>query len=117
MRALFLAVVLGIATLGVMAVNPSRAQAQGGPGYYSNTYPVRYWRGGSRWRGGSHYYYPRYYGGYYRGYYPGYYGGYYPGYYRPYYYPGYSNYYSPGYPSYYPGYMYYGNYGRGYYPY
>lgn len=125
MRGLFLTLVVAVASLGWTAATPSVAEARDGPAFYSSTTPVRWYRGGSRWRGYSHYYYPRsygYYGGYYNPGYSYYYSpgynysyyynpGYYsPGYYSPgYYNPGYSNYYNPGY---YPGGSYY--YYRGY---
>jgi len=68
MRALFLSLVLGVATLGLIGANPSSARAEGIPGIYGSTIPVSHYRGGSHYRyyrggshyyrGGSHYYYP-----------------------------------------------------------
>ena len=103
MRAFLLALVIGVTSLGGLALTPSHADAhewQSG----DDTIAVR-WHGGHYhhgWYGGSHYYTPYYGGGYY---YPSYY--YNPGY-NYYYSPGYSNYYSPGYSNYYvPAYRYY----------
>jgi hypothetical protein len=98
MRALFLTIALMAGSLGLVASTPSKADAQPrGWGWYSYDYGrPNYWRGGSRWRGGS-WRGRSYYGGYYR---PRYYGRYY--YPAPYY--G-SYYYSPGYYSS-PGYYY-----------
>jgi hypothetical protein len=107
MRALVLSLVLGVATLGFMALTPSQAPAQEWHGNH-DTYAVRWggWRGGwGGWRGGwgglrGGTYWRGGWGGW-GGYYPSYGYGYYP-YYGSYYYPGYSSYYSyPGYSSYY----------------
>jgi len=104
MRALFLTIVLGIASLGWIALTPSHAEARYGRGGWYRGYPAYYggWRGGSHWRGwygGSPYYYPAY---RYR-WYPRYYGYSYPLYGSYYYSPGFVPYYSPG-DSYYYGY-------------
>src|SRR5438105_7635300 len=103
MRALFLSLVLGIASLGWIAVTPTQAEARHWRGYYGG-YPAYYgWRGGYRgWYGGSHYRYWR--GGSY--YYPAYRYSWYPRYYYGSSYPAYSTYYfsSPAdYDYYYPG--------------
>ncbi len=105
MRAFLLALVIGVTSLGGLALAPSHADAHE---WQSNddTIAVR-WRGWSHYRnfGGSYYYTPYYWGGYsYPSYYstPSYY--YSPGY--DYYSPGYNYYYSPGYYNY-PTYRYY----------
>jgi len=72
MRSLFLSLVLGVATLGVIGT-PSTAEAHPRGGYHGYNHGANaHWRGGSHyWRGGSHYVYPGvsiyytpYYGGY-----------------------------------------------------
>ncbi len=89
MRALFLAAVLGIASLGLIAVAPQKAEAarHWRGGWYGGypAYGAYYWRGGSHWRGASHYWYPGWGAYYYPSYYSyGYYGA------MPYYYPSYT---------------------------
>jgi hypothetical protein len=103
MRSLFLSLVLGLATLGMMATpSASRADDPNRSGYYASDQTMLVdwrggrWRGGTRyWRGGTRWSYPRY--GY------GYYGvpnyGYY--YTAPSYYYDYSNYPYPTYRYYY----------------
>ena len=92
MRALILALVIGVMSLGSLTVTPASASAQEWRGD-GDTVAVR-WRGWSHYRHwGSRYYYPSY--GYWGGAYysPSYY--YAPSYYTP------SYYYGPGYSSYY----------------
>jgi hypothetical protein len=100
MRALILALVMGLMSLGSLALTPTNADAREWR-TSADTVAVARWRGGSfyRWRGGSRYYYPgfRNWGG---GYYAPSYG--YSSYVYPsydYYDPGFSYYYSPAYPS------------------
>jgi hypothetical protein len=107
MRAVLLAAVVGIMSLGALALAlaPSQVNARE---WQSNddTVAVR-WHGGGRyggWHGGTHYYAPHYWRGVSDYYYPPYgYGNYY----APTY--GYSNYYSPSYR--YSSYGYYPSYG------
>ncbi len=96
MRAFILTLVVGLMSLGSMAVTPTRTDAHELRAS-SDTVSVR-WRGWSHyqnWRGGSRYYYPNYYNWGGTGYYPR-------TYYNPSYYynPGYNYYYSPAYPNY-----------------
>jgi hypothetical protein len=53
MRALVLTVVLGLMSLGSLALTPSHVEAREWRGYgdHRGTYGVR-WRGGTHWRGG-----------------------------------------------------------------
>ncbi len=72
MRALFLSLVLAMATVGITATS-ALADHHHGRGYSGSA-----WDGGSHWRGGywyggSYYVYPPNYGGYYAPYYGGYY--------------------------------------------
>src|SRR5262249_2734781 len=97
MRSLFLSFVLGVASLGMLGLIPSEAQAQWrwryGPAYQSYYYPGYYYPGYTS------YYYPGYSSFYYN---PGYTTYYYPGYRTYYYYPGYTTYYyRPAYSSFY----------------
>lgn len=71
MRAIIMSLILGLASIGVVGLTPTQAQAQ------------------ARWWGRGRYYAPAYSSYYYN-----------PGYYSPYAYP-YSAYYNPGYRSYY----------------
>jgi hypothetical protein len=98
MRALIVASVLGLLTVGGLTTSKAAAA----PRDDGQVVQVRYWRGGPGWYGGTYYrgygYYPyrSYYYGY-NGWYP--YNSYYaqPYYYgNTYYYPGYSSFYSYG---------------------
>jgi hypothetical protein len=93
MRSLFLSIVLGLVSLGLVGLTPQRAEAQW-PRYSGYYYPsTSYYYSAPYYSG---YYYPRTYS------YPGYSGYYYPQNYSSYYYPGnYSSYYYPGYGYYY----------------
>ena len=102
MRSLILSLVLGAASLGVLAVSASPAEAQryrrSAPPYYSYSYPGYAYS--YSYANPSYSYYwdnPGYYAS------PGYYGSY-PGYTGYYYSPRYRTYYTPGYNSYYWGY-------------
>jgi hypothetical protein len=94
MRSLVLSLVLGLGALGLTLATPTHVRADEfrGPAFMRGYAPVAYyWRGGTHWRGRSHYVYPRYGYGFNRGYYPyggygayglsGGYGGYYPRFY------------------------------------
>ena len=98
MRAFVLALVMGVMSLGSLALTPTNADAREWR-TSADTIAVARWRGGSyyRWRGGTRYYYPsyRYWGDSY--YVPSY--GYSPYVYPSYdFTPGYNYYYSPAYP-------------------
>ena len=115
MRAFILALVVGITSLGSLAVAPPTVKARewqaGGDTVAVSWRGGSHWRGGwgggAYWRGGSRFNYP-YYGSYYA---PSYYYSPYDNYYSPgynnYFSPGYNNYYSPGYNYVVPGYRYY----------
>jgi hypothetical protein len=102
MKALLLSLTLGVASLGLLAVAPSQAEAQRfwrrpmpyyGSYYYSPGYSYWYTNPSYSYSWGPSYYTPGYMG--YYGYYPG------P---ATYYSPGYRSYYAPGYYGYYSGY-------------
>ena len=97
MRATFLAVVLGLASLTWVGITPSQVQAQPDAGLHRADTTRVAWHRGTHWRGG---WYGWHRGSFYRPW-VGYWGGYYTPYYNSFYYPTYSNFYYPAYSSFY----------------